>query len=801
MFPDGIEFSATDTQAQPILTINAPIGLGFRDNPGDIVNLSMITDDNGTADDPSDDLMGLSVPADQTLALIGGNVFIDGGTISTPGGRIELGSVAENSTVSLTPVEQGFDFGYEGVANFQDISLSNDASVTSTGANTGDIELQGRNISLTEGSSIDLNTNEGQVGNIDIIAAESLTLQGNGLNDPNVTEISSNVMGDATGEGSRINIDTPILTMTNNANLGGFNDGGTGQGVDVNINAAEIIATTSAIASQVFETGTGDGGDITITTGKLTLNDGAQISNLTFGVGNGGKIIVNASESIELNSTFPDIENNNPSGILANVEIPFFPIPSAGNGGDITINTPRLMISNGAQIATSARNNGNGGNLTIDVSDSILLTGTSPSAQLEGEGRTAIAVNVEPSFMLNEEIIPTTGDGGNLNLDTETLIIEQGAVITADTFSLGDGGSANIKVNQLILRDGGQIGAASLLGDEPSGDEPLDTARGNGGSLDITATESVEITGIGDINGEPVNSSLFTLAESNGNAGNTTLTTSKLNISDSGNINANAVGEGAAGIIKVTADEINLDNGDISASTKSTNAEEPDNITLEIADNLTLRNNSLISAEAFEEADGGNVKINSKFIIAFPSQPPGDGNDIIASAVGGMGGNITITVDESLFGIEERDASPGNGTNDIDVSSEFSFDGTVNINSSDINPIQGVAELPQNIVVPEQTTAQACRANRELAAQSGFTISGKGGVPPSPELPLSSQNILINGEISASRSTIPQPIQTSQGEIQPARGIKVTESGGIILTAYRTNNAGERIPEGSRNCN
>ncbi len=36
----------------------------------------------------------------------------------------------------------------------------------------------------------------------------------------------------------------------------------------------------------------------------------------------------------------------------------------------------------------------------INVSDSILLTGTSPSAQSEGEGRIAIAVNVEQSFML-----------------------------------------------------------------------------------------------------------------------------------------------------------------------------------------------------------------------------------------------------------------------------------------------------------------------------------------------------------------------------------------------------------------
>jgi hypothetical protein len=36
--------------------------------------------------------------------------------------------------------------------------------------------------------------------------------------------------------------------------------------------------------------------------------------------------------------------------------------------------------------------------------------------------------------------------------------------------------------------------------------------------------------------------------------------------------------------------------------------------------------------------------------------------------------------------------------------------------------------------------------------------------------------------------------------IQPARGIKITEDGGVILTAYPTNNAGERLPEGRINC-
>jgi filamentous hemagglutinin family protein len=62
LFPDGVEFSATNTQAEPILTINAPIGLNFRDNPGDIVNRSNA---NG---------FGLSVPEGESISLIGGNV-------------------------------------------------------------------------------------------------------------------------------------------------------------------------------------------------------------------------------------------------------------------------------------------------------------------------------------------------------------------------------------------------------------------------------------------------------------------------------------------------------------------------------------------------------------------------------------------------------------------------------------------------------------------------------------------------------------------------------------------------------
>ncbi|MFM2312574.1 MAG: hypothetical protein RLZZ04_1850, partial [Cyanobacteriota bacterium] len=69
---------------------------------------------------------------------------------------------------------------------------------------------------------------------------------------------------------------------------------------------------------------------------------------------------------------------------------------------------------------------------------------------------------------------------------------------------------------------------------------------------------------------------------------------------------------------------------------------------------------------------------------------------------------------------------------------------------------------------------------------------------PAPDTPLNSENISNENPAQAS---VPQPLETSQGKIQPARGIKVTKSGKIVLTAYLTDNAGERIPDIKTSCN
>ena len=50
----------------------------------------------------SNEPVGLQVSSNQTLALLGGDVFLAGGNLTATGGRVEIGSVAANGEVSLS---------------------------------------------------------------------------------------------------------------------------------------------------------------------------------------------------------------------------------------------------------------------------------------------------------------------------------------------------------------------------------------------------------------------------------------------------------------------------------------------------------------------------------------------------------------------------------------------------------------------------------------------------------------------------------------------------------------------------
>ncbi|WP_052055476.1 S-layer family protein [Myxosarcina sp. GI1] len=701
VFSNGFEYSATAPQTPPLLTINAPIGLNFGANPEAITNKSIFDLNN---------LVGLRVPAEKTLSLIGGDVLIEGGFLTTEEGRIELGSVAGNSTVNIIPVAKGFDFAYEEAENFQDISLSGAAFVNSFGENTGDIQVQGKNITLIEGSEINIDNTSGQAANLHIVASNSVKLEQT-PNDNFPTFIINNVLDDATGEKSKLTVETNRLEIQG-GQIGTITYG-SGRGVNLEIEATDIELkyndVDALLLAQVETDATGKGGNISINTNKLTIKNGGQISTTTFGAGDAGDLLVNALESIELvgtipkNNTTPESKIDNPSGLGADVAAE---TTATGNGGDLTVNTPSLIVRDGAQIGTTAQNSGNGGKLTINASDSILLTGFSPLAEFRGKGLSGIFVSVEPSIPAKSGAIsPTTGSGGTLDLTTKKLIVEKGAVISADTFSVGESGNANINVDQLVVRDGSEIRAASLIGKDAP--DP-DSQRGAGGILNINASDSIEIIGTGEINGEQVDSSLVTLGESTGEAGNIAVNAGSVLLTDGGKIDAETIsGEGG-------------------------------NIDLQITKDLTLQNNSFISARALEEANGGNLSIDARFVIAFSSQ--GNGNDIIATANRGQGGKIDINT-QQVFNLTEGDAidSEGNvlnnNTNDIDASSEIEgSDGTITITTLELDPAKGLIQLPANVIDASQQISQACTSQE--GETDRFVAIGRGGLPLSPNEPL-----------------------------------------------------------------
>ncbi|NJL10991.1 MAG: filamentous hemagglutinin N-terminal domain-containing protein [Calothrix sp. SM1_7_51] len=190
-FADGFSFSATPTDTKPLLTISAPIGLGMGLNPGEIkvqgagsgISLKDISVEGvrqnveEIASKTIADNTGLRLQERKTLALVGGNVSVDGGIFKLPSGRIEIGSFGSNALVSLAPVAEGWKLDDSGVTNFGNIQVLGQAFVSASGNRGGDISLRGGNINLT-GQSILLADTLGNINGGEIsIHGDSITIK------------------------------------------------------------------------------------------------------------------------------------------------------------------------------------------------------------------------------------------------------------------------------------------------------------------------------------------------------------------------------------------------------------------------------------------------------------------------------------------------------------------------------------------------------------------------------------------------------------------------------------------------
>lgn len=812
-FADGTSFLANGDEPKVTLSIEVPIGLGFGSNPGNITVRG--TGNNLSIPIPEFDIVrdnrpvGLEAGSGQTFGLLGGDITLEGGNLTAPEGRIELGSVGEGQTVSLTPTDSGWKFNYDGVNGFQDISLLQEASIDTSGDSSGAIQLRGREINVLDGSAILSNT-LGKEGIGDGITVKSDVLNLSGVtSDRFVSVIASDNID---GTGGNLNIETEQLFMADGSQIRAivFGSGTTGE---LNINANNIEVTgvnplnfdylTSVETSVAVESTGGRGRDVNINTKDLLVSAGGRILTDTFGFGEAGNLIINA-ESIEL------IElKNRDLALLTGLSTSARRGSRDGNAGDIVVNTNSLKLINGAGIRASTSSVGNGGNISLNAQN-IELSGINPISRRSGSRISAtsndlgkggdIIINANNLTLADIASIGTNtrarGNAGNININTNTLKLSDGSQIRGFTTARGNAGNINVNAKDVEV-----VGIHPF---EPSSSSIITTSssRGNAGDIRIT-TESLRVAdgarifaatfnrsdaagNAGDINiaakdieitgSNPSfpkrfsgisTSSLF----GKGNGGNITFTTESLKVADGSQIRAISSGLGNAGRIDITAKKLENNNGIITATSEQTGGGQIDINTNQI----TLDNQGEINTSVFDGAgNGGDITINSDTFTAFNS------SRVTANAFQGSGGNILI--DTSGYFV----------SNDfvISASSEFGLDGVITINTPD-NDLQKDLNLFNLNFSPTEKTIQSSCSNPNRT-RGRVTFGGGSAFALSSDSYYSETDLRLNFEASPQtpiektlpEDTYPQETGWKKGDpIVPANKVVYTPDGRAFLVA------------------
>jgi large exoprotein involved in heme utilization and adhesion len=366
-----------------------------------------------------------------------------------------------NGKVSLTSVAQGWDLNADSLQSYGDISLTNRSSLEASGAGNTAIQLLGKNIQLRSGS-IALMVTQGfqPPGSFQIKASEALQLSGVDQSGKFGSFLISDVFA---GTGAAIDIAAPQIALSSTAMIHS-RAFGKSQGGNMAINASTIQidgqadfnpAIRTRLASSVL--GQSNAGTLNISTDQLNIISGGMISASNLGTGRGGDIAVVAN-TVKIDGFTP--LSRLPS-LLTVVSL------GQGNAGNLSLHTQALSVTHGGSVTTSTLAGGNAGGLEINASRSITVSGSLPSlsgaieASEITSGATIVAREVQQRLGLPP--IPS-GEAGSVTINTPLLSILDGEKVRVDNEGLGNAGTLRVNANAIYLK-GGTIEAATAVGE------------------------------------------------------------------------------------------------------------------------------------------------------------------------------------------------------------------------------------------------------------------------------------------------------------------------------------------------
>jgi filamentous hemagglutinin family protein len=138
-------FSASSPNDPSMLTVQPSAFFFNQVRPNSILNQSRHQTETESGDFVS---VGLQVPNDKSLLLLGGDVTIDGGMLTAPNSRVELGGLAGTGTVGLNIDDNNFSLSFPDSLVPSDLLLTNGAKVDVTDRGGGSITINARNIEI-----------------------------------------------------------------------------------------------------------------------------------------------------------------------------------------------------------------------------------------------------------------------------------------------------------------------------------------------------------------------------------------------------------------------------------------------------------------------------------------------------------------------------------------------------------------------------------------------------------------------------------------------------------------------------
>ncbi|MEM9216554.1 MAG: filamentous hemagglutinin N-terminal domain-containing protein [Cyanobacteria bacterium P01_F01_bin.150] len=548
-----------------------------------------------------------------------------------------------------------------------DIQLVGDETeilaATSTDSKAGSIQIEptaGETdvaIAFQEGATISAETSGNQIGgDIILTAPNAITLSGNGsisarstgeadagsllfmtdqltLTDGINATVSS--IGDA--DSGTLTIETRTLALENQAQLIAETEAGIGGEIDIDVTDRVSLNQGSRISASTQD---GQGGEIDIDTATLAIRDESGIAANTTGQGEAGQIAINATDSIAL---------RNNSNISSAVER-----GATGDANRILLQTPDLSLRNGSQISSSTNGTGNPGIIRVQNAqgnaDRIFLNNSSITTAVRSNGEAE-----EP---------------GNINLQTNRLILTNESAIRATTGGQGDAGIIRIPTADRIILDNSSISTAVRSGATNS---DSGTIRIGVRSLSLTNNSRIVATTNSDGSAGRIrikdaaditldNSQISTVIQSDGSVNRNTdentdddpneqqrfgtiaIDTASLDLNNNAQISSSTAGRGDAGRINIDAsDAIRLAQGSrITTDVRTDAIGNAERISFNTPE-LFLSSNSQISATTDSQGNPGTIRVQDADRIIL-------NNSRITTAIGSEAnakesGNIILQTD------------------------------------------------------------------------------------------------------------------------------------------------------------